>query len=97
MTKKTLIYSTYYAFLFGLLGWKIISTLLTGSVVIGYRAELRALASEKEALEETLQAEQSALQLAQALTTLDPQTLSSFEPINQPVSINVNHSLALRY
>ncbi len=95
MNKKTLTYLTYFALVLSVVGYKVFETLFTGSVVIGYRSELRELSAQKVSLEQQLAQNSSTVQLAQAVAVVSDETLT-FEPITAPLQVSLNNQLALK-
>lgn len=95
MNKKSILYITYYSLLVGVVGFKIAETLFTGSVVIGYRSELRELSTTKIALEQQLnQHTQTAMDM-QSLTAFSDGSLTGFEPITKPLQVSLSEQVAL--
>lgn len=95
MNKKTLSYLAYFTLVLSIVGFKVVETLFTGSVVIGYRTELRELSQQKVALEQTLAQNTATIQLAQAVTGVGDEALS-FEPITTPLQVSLHQHLALK-
>jgi len=96
MTKKSLLYTAYFSLLVGVVGFKIIQTLFTGSVVIGYRSELRDLSTTKISLEQQLHQHTQTAMVMQSLSALSDDSLTGFEPITKPLQVSLSQQVAIR-
>lgn len=95
-SKKTLLFGIYYVLILAVVGWKVTDTLMTSAAVVGHRTELRELTQSRNELKEMKAEYQATIATSQSLSYFDSIKLSEFEPINEVLSISINHYLAQR-